>query len=475
MSFGQSPKLTRRRFLRLAGTAACAAAALGGCRRQPAPGPDDGYISGPSQTVIARGGTVKWGEFYSSLTPDQAAAAGIDRQANLDWMAGVVRQFTQESPGWQVVMEPIARDQMDQRSVYDFNGNVDHDLLFTTPQLMARHHKIGDLLDLSPLLGSLPGKEQQDLNWSAVWSATSVGGQHLGVPISLQAHGHVVNRDLFRKAGLDPERSLHTLDDIVATARTLTRPDANVWGLASFLGRGRALVEQTYAPIVWNYGGGLYDESRGLATFADDASVRAAQWLSDLVYTHKVVPPETYAASAVPSTAIAETFSRGRAAQALGFGSYWIGSLQSAGLVKDCQPANKSCAGAQVGVLPLPANGQAQYMPGSCLSVHKLSQQPEMAFRLLQVALRPDNLRAYPDRGLPVRLSLWKDPAYASGFYQGWLACARAGRSMPATPYYPELADTLAAALTQILTQHADPGTVLTKAEDDWNSKYGAA
>jgi ABC-type glycerol-3-phosphate transport system substrate-binding protein len=97
-----------------------------------------------------------------------------------------------------------------------------------------------------------------------------------------------------------------------------------------------------------------------------------------------------------------------------------------------------------------------------------------MAWKLLEKVVEPQNLATYPDAGLPARLSAWEAPEYQSDFYGLWLEAARNGRPMPPTPYYPELADTVAAALQEILSTQADIPSTLQKFEDEWNTKYAS-
>jgi hypothetical protein len=46
---------------------------------------------------------------------------------------------------------------------------------------------------------------------------------------------------------------------------------------------------------------------------------------------------------------------------------------------------------------------------------------------------------------------------------------------MPPTPYYPELADTVAAALQEILANQADIEGTMKTFEDEWNAKYATS
>ncbi len=472
-------RLDRRTFLRISGMAGAGlgAALLAACRpgkpaAEPTPTAGAGLTPLPSATATPKGGTVKWAEFYSTLTAAQERAWGIDARANRVWLAGVAKQFEQENRGWQVEIEAIPLDKMDQRLAIDANGRVSHDLVFVTPQLLARHRKLGDLLDLTPFVTRLPLAQRDDLSWSAVWQAAAPDhDQQFAVPVGLQAHALVYNRSRFAEAGLDPDRPPQTLDELLAAGQKLTRP-GKAWGLGLYLGAGRALVEQTYAPLVWHFGGNIYSEASGAATLADEANQRAMRWLIDLVRKYQVVPPAAYAAQVTPEAALPAAFAGGQVAQAMGFGSYWVGVLQHDGLVNGCSPANKSCRADPANVALLPTAGRAGFVGGRCLAIHSRSQNPDAAWALLQTALRPANLQAYPDAGLPAHLSAWKAPEYDAPFYQTWLAALRNGRPMPATPFYDELVEAISGALGRILDQKADVAATLKQTEDDWNRRY---
>jgi len=227
--------------------------------------------------------------------------------------------------------------------------------------------------------------------------------------------------------------------------------------------------------MVWHYGGDFYDPTTKKAALTGDASLKAVQWLFDLVHTHKVTPPYAYAADADYNTLILTNFTDGKIAQGMGFGSYWIGALQDKGMLKDCFPAKAGCAPDKAGVMVQPSSVKAQFTNAWCLSIHKLSKNPEAAAKLLEIILRPENLAVFPDAGLPARLSAWSAPEFSSAFYQTWLEAAKSGRSMPPTPFYPELADTTAAAIQEVLANKADIAATMKKFEDEWNNKYAGA
>ena len=186
--------LNRREFLRLVGTSGAGLALLSVCRSGAPKGATSWPMAPPTQlapfsnrcstlpVALSQGGTVKWTEFYSTMTPEQENATGTNATRGLEWMANVIRQFEADNRGWKFQLEPVRSDQLDQRLAVDFNANTDHDLVFSSPERMSRHRKLGDLLDLTPYVQGLSPADVEDLNWNAVWRAASVGGQQLGPP-----------------------------------------------------------------------------------------------------------------------------------------------------------------------------------------------------------------------------------------------------------------------------------------------------
>jgi len=458
--------LSRRQFLKVSAIGA-AGAALAACAA-PRPAPTTGgeaQPTGPTAAPQAAGGVIKWAEFYSLLQD-------VNGKLNQDWIAGVVKQFEEANPGWTVEQEAIKWDQIDQKAILDLTAGVDHDLMFSSPQLMAKHLKTETYIDLTPLIGQLDKAEQDDLNWSPGYKAASVGGKQIGLATGVHTRTNVYNRDMFKEAGVDPDKPLATLDEVIEVAKKTTKADQDIWGLGMYLGNSRATIELYYAPIVWAYGGDFYDAAAMKATLANEASVKAVQWLYDLVYTHKVTPPYSFAADGTYDNLILQAFIDRKIAQGMGFGSYWIGAVQSKDMFKDCFPAQPTCEPAEAGVMVQPGAARAQFTNAWCMSIHKLSKNVDMAWKLMMTVFKPENLKTYPDAGLPARLSAWDAPEYSSAFYQTWLDAAKNGRPMPPTAYYAELADTMAAAIQEIMSKQADIPATLQKFDDEWNSKY---
>ena len=62
------------------------------------------------------------------------------------------------------------------------------------------------------------------------------------------------------------------------------------------------------------------------------------------------------------------------------------------------------------------------------LSIHALSENPDMAWALIEIMMRPENITTYPDAGLPPYLSIYDSEAYSSDY---WASVAAHGRQRP--------------------------------------------
>jgi multiple sugar transport system substrate-binding protein len=423
--------------------------------------------------MIVFGGTlgvlaeeIKFAHFY-----DPMGDAAL--QTNNTWIKGVMDAFMEANPDITVSEEIYQWDQIDTKSIMDFRANIKHDVMMSSPQLMPKHGYIGDYMDLSSYVAQWPEEEVQDFNWSPVWKKGMQQGKQIGIPTGTHTRMTAYRKDLFEEAGLDPNKPPTNLEEVVEYAKTLTKDtngdgEIDQWGLGMYFGPSRATIELFFAPVLWYYGGQLWDPDTKEAVFASDEGVKAAQWLYDLIYTHKVTPK--YSVSGEYYDVVCKDLLEGKAAMTWGFGSYWIGQLEEAGLVEGIFPATPEGKDTKAGVFVIP--GVPQFTNAWLLSIHALSEHPEASMKFVETFLEPEKLANYPDAGLPTRLSLWDKPEYQIPFYQEWLKAAKTGHPMPGTGYYGELADTVAAAMQEILVNEAPIAETLQKFQDEYNAEY---
>ena len=355
---------------------------------------------------------------------------------------------------------------------HGFSSENRHDVMMSSPQLMPKHGYTNDYIDLSSYVAKWPEAEVNDFSWSPVWKKGIQQGKQIGIPTGTHTRLTVYRKDLFEAAGLDPETPPKDLDELVEFAKKLTIDkdgdgDIDQWGLGMFFGPSRATIELYFAPVLWYYGGQLWDPESKEAVFASEEGVKSAQWLYDLVYTHKVTPKSSI--SGIYDT-IRDDLIAGNTAMAWGYGSYWISALENAGLVEGIYPATPEGKATKAGAFVIP--GISQFTNAWMLSIHSLSEKADAGMKFIENFTQPEFLHTFPDAGLPVRLSLWEKPEYQTPFYQVWLEAAKTGRPMPGTGYYGELGDTVAAAMQEILANQAPIAGTLQKFQDEYNAEY---
>ena len=170
------------------------------------------------------GGTIRMLEFYSQS----------NNVLNVEWLDMMSAIFEEENPGWSVEYESSTFDQIDQKAILDFEAGVSHDVLLSSPQLMAKHEAAGDLIDLTPYLEETYTPEQlADLNWSAGWESATFGDQRLGTATGIHVRGNMVSNPVFEEAGLDQSVPLTTPEEVMEAGITIKESGAADWGLAA--------------------------------------------------------------------------------------------------------------------------------------------------------------------------------------------------------------------------------------------------
>jgi ABC-type glycerol-3-phosphate transport system substrate-binding protein len=392
----------------------------------------------------------------------------------MNWINARIAEFKKIHPELVIALEQAKWDQIDTKSMADYRAGISHDVIITSPQFLPKHFVVGDLLDLTPYL-NWSEKQVREFDWNPVWHACEQGGKRIGIPMGAHTRLCIYHKDMFADVGLDPEKPPETLEQLVEFAQKLTRDiDGNgkidVWGLGIYFGPSRATIELAFAPILWHYGGKLWDEETKQAVFASKAGVKTAQFLSDLMNKYHVTP--RWAVSGTYDDTVLRGFLDRRIAIAWGWGSYWIQPLEEMGLIQGCFPSTPAGKMTKIGIFLTPTNIQAQFTNAWTISVHALTQNPVASVQLIETFIEPAALATFPDAGLPARLSTWERPEYQTGFYQTWFEAAKKGRSMPPTAHYEELANIVAAALQEILIKNAPIQATLLKFQKAYNVRY---
>ncbi|WP_214106464.1 ABC transporter substrate-binding protein [Acrocarpospora catenulata] len=121
--------------------------------------------------------------------------------------------------------------------------------------------------------------------------ATSFKGKKYGVPMNFTTLKLYWNKDMFREAGLDPEKPPATWAEFGDYAKKLTK-DTDGDGKPEQY--GLAIADHATVPmwpiLFWQNGGGVVSADGRTATLADPATIEAARHWVDLVTKDKIAP-----------------------------------------------------------------------------------------------------------------------------------------------------------------------------------------
>jgi sn-glycerol 3-phosphate transport system substrate-binding protein len=143
-------------------------------------------------------------------------------------------------------------------------------------------------------------KSEQDKQWlngfyPAFMANSQTGGNTWGIPFQRSTIVMYYNKDLFKQAGLDPNTPPGTWEELVSTAKKLTRTDASgqvtQWGLE--IPSGGAFAYWLFQALTTPNDVLLMNEAGNEVYFDKPGVIEAAQFWHDLAYKHKVMPEGT--------------------------------------------------------------------------------------------------------------------------------------------------------------------------------------
>ena len=153
----------------------------------------------------------------------------------------------------------------------------------------------GAITPFDPLIQS--DEDQQWLTdfYPGFMANSQTGGKTWGIPFQRSTIVMYYNKDLFKQAGLDPEKAPGTWEELIEYSKQLTKRDANgnvaQWGLQ--IPSGGAFGYWLFQALTTPNDVLLMNQD-GTETYLDDPKViEAMQFWHDLAYKHEVMPQGT--------------------------------------------------------------------------------------------------------------------------------------------------------------------------------------
>ena len=122
----------------------------------------------------------------------------------------------------------------------------------------------------------------------AAMAATMMGGRHYGVPVLSDARTLVYRKDLFRAAGLNPEKGPGTWEELLDWGRRLTKTDG---GKITVAGYGMTTNWSSWCAYMYQAGGDYVNAQGTKATVDTPAGLDWASFIWDVYHKFQLVEP----------------------------------------------------------------------------------------------------------------------------------------------------------------------------------------
>lgn len=318
--------------------------------------------------------------------------------------------------------------------------------------------------DHNILLSEADGPSSHEYDWDDFLAPTkalaSYGERLLGIPYRALVTVLHYQEPALASAGIPspPE----TWDELLTAAAKITAtdpPDRYGYGL---LGRQGPAIIGSFSPFLYSNGGTMFDAQSQQISINSQRAIEALEFLTDLMRTHKAVPPE---ATTWEYDEIIANAQRNRFGMTVTLAPY--GSLMN-------DNAQSQTAGNWKAV-PVPGRFEKDegrsWLNGWMFGVPKSSKNKRWAFEFIQMATTRHWLRRSMLRGnAPTRASALRDPELVGKF--PWAPAAETMLTTaipdPNHPIWPTLDLSLRSGLSKALTGVQAPKEALDQVASEW-------
>jgi multiple sugar transport system substrate-binding protein len=287
--------------------------------------------------------------------------------------APLVKKFEAENPGTKVKVSAFPFEQYRDKVLVAMKGGTGPDVLALDQVWMAEFAAGGLIAPLNDQLASSATVKKADF-FEGAWASNEYQGKNWGVPLNADVWEQMYyNADLFRAAGLDPDKPPTTWDEWNQAAGKL-KQGSDQFGISLIGCKGEPAVVMTDS-LVFSNGGKIVDGDK--AAFNSPENIAALTQYKNLVSNAPSGTSGTCEQDAVGR------FTSGKAAMLLG-GSWQQDTMKDAAkfdwrIAVPPAPEGKKFVGA---------------LGGFNLAVNAKTKNPDAAFKWIEFMAKPDNQTA---------------------------------------------------------------------------------
>ncbi|MBI3429419.1 MAG: ABC transporter substrate-binding protein [Actinobacteria bacterium] len=195
-------------------------------------------------------------------------------------LSALISEFNKKNPG--ITVKPVTfpwGDLLPKLQTAIASGTTPA-LAATDIAWMANMNQSGKLVDLGAALGGIK-KATGDI-YPSLLTYGLYKGKLQSLPASTNNLSLFYNKDLFRKAGLNPNKPPKTWAEMRAAAIAISNLGNGIQGMEIYVQPGEGLTWQ-FQPYLWQSGAGFLNKTNTAPTFNSAAGRSALQFLVDLI------------------------------------------------------------------------------------------------------------------------------------------------------------------------------------------------
>jgi multiple sugar transport system substrate-binding protein len=377
-------------------------------------------------------------------------------------------QFKKNNPNVSLQVQNVMDDQMATKLLAAASAHNLPDAAYLDGQTLAQFESAGILEPLDKYVDKW-GKSKDFP--TAIWNSLKFDNSVYGIPGDGDVRTLLYRKDVFQKAGLDPNNPPKTWSELLADAQKIqaVAKEANIQYAFALNGGDSEHTSMRSLPWIWDLGGDFVTKD-GKPSLNNDSIVKTVQFMNDLVNKYKVAPPNSYLNT---KKEVASLINSGDAAMAI-VGS-WEWNSDSSYLAQKNLDGNLASA-----PIPLPDGSKAD-KPYTAAGygvwvIFKDSKAKDSAWKYIEQATSPDyevkNFK-YGSGNIPTRISAFKDPVFSSNpIYKGFIDLVPNARPRTSTTNYDLLSQTYRKAVGEILNKNESVKSALDQAQQDVESQW---
>jgi multiple sugar transport system substrate-binding protein len=353
----------------------------------------------------------------------------------------IIHQFEKENPGIKINLTDLTWSEGHEKIVVAFASGTAPDILELGSDWIPEFSSQDVLLDLT----SDAEKIKQDF---LMWEPVSYQGRIYGFPWLLDTRVLFYNKELMKKAGLDPEKPPLTWDELLNHCRKINQQKPEAYGFGANSAERHRLYKK-FLPFFWGNGGKILSQDQKSSEISSPAGIEALSFYKKLVEEGTIDNQRM----------LDENFKQGK-----------IGFLISGGwLLNDIQ---KNLPDLKLGVCLIPKPGKGVYSSfagGEFLVISKKCKNPDSAEKFILYLIKKEtSLKLCKSIGsaIPSAKGSELDPYYQNNknllVFQEQL---RYSRTSPAIPQWVYIEEIIEKAVEQVMYDKKTPSQALDEAK----------